>query len=361
MSRKSNNVYNKWLRNTLTTIIGIMLGIIFIQVLVDPYFHYHKPITKYRLNDERYINDGIARHFDYDAIITGNSLCQNFSTSQYDELFGTSSVKLPYSGAGYKEIWESLGRALEYNDGVKEVLVCMDLQDLDREADWERYEGNPTYLYDDNVFNDIKYIFNKDAIYRGALYNLIWTVTGHESTSMDEYSSWERETGPEVACASLQIIPNDVDPDGWSYDDEDEERVRNNVYSNIIPVIEKYPQVEFKIVVPPSSVARWAEYCLNNQVEYRIDGLEYALGELILLPNVEIYAFDDAYDVTTNLDLYSDTIHYNASINEWMLKSVYNGGHYLDNTLFLEYFDGIRKFYLEYDYSLLNRYIEQDS
>lgn len=353
--------YKKWLRRTIVGILGIMIFVVLLQIIVDPYFHYHKPITKYRLNDERYINDGIARHFDYDAIIIGNSLCQNFSTSQYDELFGTSSVKLPYSGAGYKEIWESLGRALEYNDGVKEVLVCMDLQDLDREADWERYEGNPTYLYDDNVFNDIKYIFNKDAIYRGALYNLIWTVTGHESTSMDEYSSWERETGPEVACASLQIIPNDVDPDGWSYDDEDEERVRNNVYSNIIPVIEKYPQVEFKIVVPPSSVARWAEYCLNNQVEYRIDGLEYALGELILLPNVEIYAFDDAYDVTTNLDLYSDTIHYNASINEWMLKSVYNGGHYLDNTLFLEYFDGIRKFYLEYDYSLLNRYIEQDS
>ena len=353
--------YKKWLRRTIVGILGIMIFVVLLQIIVDPYFHYHKPITKYRLNDERYINDGIARHFDYDAIITGNSLCQNFSTSQYDELFGTNCVKLPYSGAGYKEIWESLGRALEYNDGVKEVLVCMDLQDLDREADWERYEGNPTYLYDDNVFNDIKYIFNKDAIYRGALYNLIWTVTGHESTSMDEYSSWERETGPEVACASLQIIPNDVDPDGWNYDDEDEERVRNNVYSNIIPVIEKYPQVEFKIVVPPSSVARWAEYCLNNQVEYRIDGLEYALGELILLPNAEIYAFDDAYDVTTNLDLYSDTIHYNASINEWMLKSVYNGGHYLDNTLFLEYFDGIRKFYLEYDYSLLNRYIEQDS
>ena len=191
--------YKKWLRRTIVGILGIMIFVVLLQIIVDPYFHYHKPITKYRLNDERYINDGIARHFDYDAIITGNSLCQNFSTSQYDELFGTNSVKLPYSGAGYKEIWESLGRALEYNDGVKEVLVCMDLQDLDREADWERYEGNPTYLYDDNVFNDIKYIFNKDAIYRGTLYNLIWTVTGHENTSMDEYSTWERETGPEVA------------------------------------------------------------------------------------------------------------------------------------------------------------------
>lgn len=358
MSRKSNNDYSKWLRNTLTTIIGIVLGIIFIQILVDPYFHYHKPITKYRLNDERYINDGIARHFDYDAIITGNSLCQNFSTSQYDELFGTKSVKLPFSGAGYKEIWESLGRALEYNDGVNEVLVCMDLQDLDRDADWERYEGNPTYLYDDDIVNDVKYVFNKDAIYRGTLYNLLWTVTGHESTSMDEYSSWERETGEKQACASLQYIPDDVDPDGWSFDGEDKERIRNNISKNIIPIIEANPEVEFKVVVPPSSIARWAEYCTDNQVEYRIAGLEYALGELISLPNVEIYAFDDAYDVTTNLNLYSDTIHYNSSINEWMLECVYSGEHCLDNTSFREYFDKIRCLYEEYDYSSLNRYIK---
>ena len=87
--------YKKWLRRTIIGILGIMIFVVLLQIIVDPYFHYHKPITKYRLNDERYINDGIARHFDYNAIITGNSLCQNFSTSQYDELFGTNSVKLP--------------------------------------------------------------------------------------------------------------------------------------------------------------------------------------------------------------------------------------------------------------------------
>ena len=350
--------YKKWLRRTIVGILGIMIFVVLLQIIVDPYFHYHKPITKYRLNDERYINDGIARHFDYDAIITGNSLCQNFSTSQYDELFGTNSVKLPYSGAGYKEIWKSLGRALEYNDGVKEVLVCMDLQDLDREAEWERYEGNPTYLYDDNVFNDIKYIFNKDAIYRGTLYNLIWTVTGHENTSMDEYSTWERETGPEVACASLQLIPDDVDPDGWSYDEDAEERIHNNVYSNIIPVIEKYPQVEFKIIIPPSSIARWAEYCFNNQVEYRIAGLEYALRELISLQNVEVYAFDDAYDVTTNLVLYSDTIHYDSETNGWIVNEVYNNRHSISDGVSLQsYIKSISDFYNNYNYRQLNQYV----
>ena len=355
-----NSKYKKWLRTTVYEIFAIMILVAILQIVIDPYFHYHKPITKYRLNDERYINDGIARHFDYDAIITGNSLCQNFSTSQYDELFGTKSVKLTFSGAGYKEIWESLGRALEYNDGVKEVLVCMDLQDLDRDADWERYEGNPTYLYDDNILNDVKYVFNKDAIYRGTLYNLLWTITDHESTSMDEYSSWVRETGPQQACASLNYIPEDVNPNGWNYDYSDEEKVRGNIYSNVIPIIESHPEVRFVVVVPPSSIARWAEYCLDHKVEYRIEGLEYALGELLRFSNVQIYAFDDAYDVTTNLDLYSDTIHYNSSVNAWMLQCIADNRHRVDKKNINVYIDGIKGMYGRYSYSELNRYITRN-
>ena len=350
--------YKKWLRRTIIGILGIMIFVVLLQIIVDPYFHYHKPITKYRLNDERYINDGIARHFDYDAIITGNSLCQNFSTFQYDELFGTNSVKLPYSGAGYKEIWESLGRALEYNDGVKEVLVCMDLQDLDREADWERYEGNPTYLYDDNVFNDIKYIFNKDAIYRGTLYNLIWTVTGHESTSMDEYSSWERVTGPEVACSYLTPVTDDMAADSWIFDEEDRTREANNLTQNVIRVIEAHPNVKFRLIIPPSSIARWCEYYELGEVQYRIDSLEYALFILVQYENVEVYGFDDAFEITMDLNNYSDTIHYEKRVNEYILNSISEDKSVINRERITTFIDCIRKNYAEYNYSGLNVYIE---
>ena len=38
---------------------------------IDPYFHYHGPIEgiSYSFAGERYMNDGIARNLDYDAII----------------------------------------------------------------------------------------------------------------------------------------------------------------------------------------------------------------------------------------------------------------------------------------------------
>ena len=51
-----------------------------------------------------------AKHFDYDAIITGTSMTENFLSSEFDSLFGVNSVKTTFSGASYKEINQNFYR-----------------------------------------------------------------------------------------------------------------------------------------------------------------------------------------------------------------------------------------------------------
>jgi len=357
LARDDNRIYITFI---IRTIVGIVIGIVLVgilNVIVDPYFHYHRPITRYRLNEQRYINDGIARHFDYDAIITGNSLTENFKPSTYNSLFGTSNcIKLPYSGAGYKEIWTSLDRYLGYNTNVTEVLVGFELEDMSRSASWERYSGAPEYLYDNKVFNDTQYIFNKSVLYRGTLYNILWTVLNNENTSFDDYSAWTRESGPKQACASLTTITEKNYSRTLS--DVDLGKIEDNLTTNIVSVVSKYPDVTFKLVIPPSSVAKWAEYYSKGEVEWRIDGLEYALPIVLNENNIEVYAFDDVFYVTENLELYCDTIHYEASINELMLEEIAKNGHRVNSNNYKEYISRIREFYANYDYSRLNEYIE---
>ena len=62
----------KWFIRCLSMIISITLVIGTVAWIVDPYFHFHKPFSflSYRLYEERYTNDGISRHFEYDTIIT---------------------------------------------------------------------------------------------------------------------------------------------------------------------------------------------------------------------------------------------------------------------------------------------------
>ncbi len=113
----NKSVYYKWFKKCITALFILLIGSVILFWIIDPYFHFHKPFSfvSYRLYDERYINDGISRHFDYDAIITGMSMAQNFKTSEADKFLGVKSVKETFSGADYKEISKNLGRALKYN------------------------------------------------------------------------------------------------------------------------------------------------------------------------------------------------------------------------------------------------------
>ena len=128
----------KWFLSCMSVLAGSILLMLLVFWIFDPYFHFHKPFSfiSYRLYDERYINDGISRHFDYDAIITGTSMAQNFKTSEVDALFGVESVKETFSGAGYKELSENLDRALKRRPELKTVIWTMDANAILRDKDY---------------------------------------------------------------------------------------------------------------------------------------------------------------------------------------------------------------------------------
>ena len=93
------NRFKRWMIAVLAVFLLAVVGVCGLIAVVDPYFHYHKPLPyfSYTLDNERYQNDGILRHFDYDAVITGSSMTENFKPSELDELFGVNAVKVPFS------------------------------------------------------------------------------------------------------------------------------------------------------------------------------------------------------------------------------------------------------------------------
>ena len=97
-------------------IVVILLVYIAVRVIsVDPFFHYHAPDLQnyfYRLNNERSQNYGIVKNFDYQGIITGTSMTENFKTSEADQLFGVRFVKTSFSGSSYYELSQLLMTAL---------------------------------------------------------------------------------------------------------------------------------------------------------------------------------------------------------------------------------------------------------
>ena len=136
---KSNR---KWSITFLSVVFFLIVGLGAVTVVIDPYFHYHAPLDslEYLIDDERYQNDGIIKKFDYDAVITGTSMTELFKTSEMDALFGTQSIKVPYSGATYKEINDNLENALRYHPELKMVVRGLDMNRFLAKRDEMRYE-----------------------------------------------------------------------------------------------------------------------------------------------------------------------------------------------------------------------------
>ncbi len=248
--------------------VSCILGAMGICVLrVDPFIHYHKPLTNayfYPLDNQRSQNDGILKHFEYDALITGTSMTENFKTSELDELFGVNSIKIPYSGASYKEINDSLIRALESNPNLNMIVRGLDLNGFRRDKDWMSYElkNYPSYLYDDNYLNDVRYIFSRNVIF-----DRVWPMifeTHHEGfkpgiTSFDTYSNWMTEFTfgrDAVIKNNFEDSPFDFQGSGTPVHLTETERtmVVENVRQNITSLADAYPNVTFYYFFTPYSI-----------------------------------------------------------------------------------------------------------
>ncbi|MBQ8592566.1 MAG: hypothetical protein IJ485_07460 [Lachnospiraceae bacterium] len=339
----------KWTYGFLTIFLAALLLCAVLTIVVDPYFHYHKPLNgvSYELNNERYMNDGIARHFDYDAVIIGTSMTHNFKTSEFDVLFDVNAIKVPYSGAGYKELGESLDRLLSRNPEVKKVMWVVDFSNLLEPDDWERYSEYPEYLYDNNALNDTPYLLNKSVMYHGVLANLISTLQGKDSTTFDEYSAFDRPTG-ENGIAFTVEEEGKLSVEQRDILEEELQMVQSTITKNIKAVIDAYPDTEFLIVIPPYHESYLHMQAQKGLMNAYLDAEKEALRILCECSNAKLYCYMDMYEVVCNIDYYSDSVHYTAEINSEILQWIAEDMGRITADNYEAHVEATREFYLDY-------------
>ncbi len=341
----------KWFRSFLLLQVSVLLLLVGAVILIDPYFHYHKPIPgiSYRLYEERYINDGISRNFEFDAMITGTSMTQNFKTSEFDALFGVQSVKEPFSGAGFMELSQNLDRTLTRNEACKTVLLCLDYNGLNREYDWTQYEDYPEYLYDNNPFNDVSYVLNKSILYRGCFSNLYQTLAGEESTSFDAYSAWTSPTGFAQVMQTYTRAEQKADSYG-SLDEQGIARVKKNIDENIIAVVEKYPDTTFYLFYPPYSILYWDSVYMDGTLEWQLEAEALTTDMLLAHDNVRLFSFFENTQLICDLDNYRDKEHYIEDVNSYILEQIHQGNFEITEQNKEEHMMFMREFYTDFDY-----------
>lgn len=341
----------------LLSTFTLLTGLGAVTAVIDPYFHYHEPLKSlaYPIYDERYQNDGIVKNFRYDAIITGTSMTQNFKTSKLDRLFDVKAIKVPFSGASYKEINENLERAVEANPEIRLIVRGLDYNALGIDKDTMSYptEFYPTYLYDSVIWNDVKYVLNKSVLLNVTYSVIRNTMSGGQTTDFDSYSNWMKGYTFGKAAVEAGYERGEKASEEQTVSEEDYQRLRDNLEQNVTKLVANSPQIDFYFFFTPYSIYYWNSLYQAGTLRWQLELEEEAIKALLEYDNIYLFSFFDEFDMICNLDNYKDIIHYGEWVNSQMLVWMWNKEHLLTKDNYREYCDRIYDFYTTYDYDAL--------
>lgn len=338
--------------------------VILTVVAIDPFFHYHKPIESlfYKLDNQRYMNHGIVKHFEYDSIITGTSMTENFMTSEFDRLFNANSVKITFSGGTYKEINDVLNVAFKNNKNIKYVLRGLDYSMIMNDKDALRTDLGeyPSYLYDEYVFNDYKYWFDKTILFDYIKPMLSGYFNGNAGgiTHFDEYSNWMQEYADKFGYKyALKGIEEFVTVEqNEKLTDEEMYQLKENIEQNVISISKDNPNTEFIYFFTPYSIAWWGNNVSDGTLMKWLE-IEKVVIELIVPhENIKLYSFNLDEEIIADLNNYKDIAHYGEWINQEILMRIANEENLITSENYLDYLEKEYEYFSEFNYNSLFNY-----
>ena len=314
--------YIKWFFGGVAVLLLLCMALV---VLFDPFFQYHKPLPglKAVLSDKEYQCVGTLKTFEYDAVIAGSSVAENYNNRWFDEGFDCTSIKAIRSYGATADLCYFLDKAFAEQD-LEYVFYNMDPSALSAEPQ-ETFEtaGCPMYLYDDNYLNDIKYLLNKDVLLEKIPYMIANSVIGdYDEGNSYNWAQWKTfsEEFMLTQYSRKQTVDTMKPVDTW------EDNPKDNL-ALLKKQIEAHPDTEFKIFVPPYSMIWWDNIYRVGETEAYLHHMEKAMEELIPYENVSFYFFMNEREIVSNLNNYMDPIHFSDEINHYICNSIIEDKH----------------------------------
>ena len=314
---------------------GILLLICVLAVIVfDPFFQYHKPLKglKAVLTDKEYQCTGSLKTFDYDSVIAGSSVSENYNNGWFDQGFGCKSIKAIRSYGATADLCYLLDIAFEHQD-LKYVFYNLDPSALVADAE-TTYEltGCPMYLYDDNYMNDVEYWLNKGVLMEKIPYLIANSFMGdYDENNSYNWAQW-KEFNSDMILGLYIRKPSisEMTPENYY-----EDILRENL-ELLTSRISAHPETEFYVFVPPYSMLWWDNIYREGDTEAYLYNMEQAMKTLLSYKNVKLFYFQNDREVITNLENYMDILHFSPEINHYICDSLIEGKHQINSENYIQ-------------------------
>jgi hypothetical protein len=296
--------------------------------------------------DNRLQNAGLIRSQQYDTVFMGTSLGIHFRQSDIDRILGVKSVKLSMTGSNSVEQSFVLAAALERHP--KRVIwqmddwIFRDAPDIDADiyisADLYRRnaKGIVEYLFSGSMAKESLWIVARSIpplqpitvrLTTGVLFKFPIPSVDDINVLRPDFDVAGFYNAKKAVAAFRRItdpVRNSYLAEGYDYD-----AMVRHFEHDAVALIENNPNVKFDIYFTPYSILQFVAMRDASPATLKIvyDFSVYASQRLAQFPNVRLFDFRVAKEVTHDLNNYGDVIHHSPAIDLKVLSWLAAGNY----------------------------------
>ena len=339
----------KFIKMTLAVLLAGLLLTAALQIVVDPLFQYHTPWFGMEpvITNERYQYAGVARNFEYDNVILGNSFCENFKPSDIDRAFGGKTVKLAISGSTTKDWGLLLDIINQRAEPPRFVFFNIEPYSLLTPTP-EPPCTVPEYLYDNNLLNDTGYFYNFGTLsiaLNSIRQNIEGTVPDVDTVFLKEARGKETVIN---GRDSLDLVEEEPSVD-------DAIVCASGNLDLLQRYIESMPDTEFRLFFTPVSILYWYKVMQEKNANCWYAVFHLTCERLQQYPNVKLFLWSDEemLNIISDLDNYVDEAHCAPEVCELMVRRMSENEGAVSPETYREKIDRLFEYTGSFDYPSL--------
>ena len=303
--------------------IGFFFCCILLVFAVDPYVCYHRSFVLRQVYQKSIaMIPGLLRHEDFDSMMIGSSMAQNFDVGEINSIFRVNCIKTTTAGLPSETLSVYLDKAIAARGKkLKKIFVCFDFWMFSK--DGVRLHDRYKYLYRDSFFAP-EYFFSADtfeSVFNAVLTNIVypWDATAKQEADRNKmFANKPRiRYGKKILFRSIARDSGSVPQAGIN--------IQRNIRRDLIAHICKNPEIRFEIILPPYSIYYWALLKHHNLLEQNLELRNALAAELATFSNVRLHDLQAEKSVICEPDNYRDSTHYSRKISSWILEAVHSG------------------------------------
>lgn len=322
------HIAQRWIASFLAIVLAVMALLSGIAYIVDPFFQFRVKDNSYMLSGW-FVGSGLIENYDYDTLIVGSSMTQNFDMGVFRSELGVKPLHVGLGGIRSSEIHQLMNAAYDANK-AKDYFICVDLLAFTGDSAESRY---PKYLLKKDAFSRLRYLLSYEAWFRYIPVDVCFMLLDRlgvdlplkfaYSKSVDRLEDWRLDY-----TFGKDVVLNNYVSDKYSVSEVDVENLYERMTAHIDDYLLKF-QFEkgtHTFFFPPYSSLYWCDAQNGGYFDACLSAKQYFV-ERATEYGANVYDFQCA-GFTVDLNNYKDTTHYRPEINDWMVECFANRDYF---------------------------------